>query len=237
MVIDPIRDEAGKLVGFAKVTRDITERMRVQHELKEIQDQLAASQKMEAIGQLTGGIAHDFNNLLMIVLGNLETAQRDAQRSPQPNADLNRTIASAMRGAQRAAALTSRLLAFSRRQPLDPKPIDVNKFLASAADFLQRSLGETIDVEVVGSAGLWQIEADPNHLESALVNLALKWPRCHTKRRQVDYRGHQHFRGRRILPRQRRALARPICSDLRQRQWKWHAARRSQSGLRAIFHH
>jgi CheY-like chemotaxis protein len=109
----------------------------------------------------------------MIVLGNLETAQRHAQRSPQPNVNLNRTIAGAMRGAQRAAALTSRLLAFSRRQALDPKPIDVNRFLASAADFLQRSLGETIDVEVVGAAGLWQIEADRSHLESALVNLAL----------------------------------------------------------------
>ena len=78
-----------------------------------------------------------------------------------------------MRGAQSAAALTSRLLAFSRRQPLDPKPLDVNKFLAGAAEFMQRSLGETVEVEAIGSAGLWQIEADPNHLELALVNLAI----------------------------------------------------------------
>ena len=88
-------------------------------------EQLLASQKMEAVGQLTGGIAHDFNNLLMIVLGNLESAQRQPRQMPAPN--LQRSIANAMRGAQRAAALTSRLLAFSRRQPLDPKPIDASK--------------------------------------------------------------------------------------------------------------
>jgi PAS domain S-box-containing protein len=171
VVIDAIRDERGELVGFAKVTRDITERAEAQRILTETQKQLAAAQKMEAVGQLSGGIAHDFNNLLMIVLGNLETAQRHSKSEPNPN--LQRAIASAIRGAQRAAALTSRLLAFSRRQPLDPKPLDVNKFLAGAADFLQRSLGETIEVEAVGAAGLWQIEADPNQLEAALVNLAI----------------------------------------------------------------
>jgi PAS domain S-box-containing protein len=173
VVIDPIRDSTGKLIGFAKVTRDMSERMAAQRALKESQEQLAAAQKMEAIGQLSGGIAHDFNNLLMIVLGNLETAQRQMRGSRDVNPNLERSIRNAMRGAQRAAALTSRLLAFSRRQPLDPKPLDVNKFLNGAADFLQRSLGETIDVEVVGGAGMWQIEADPNQLEAALVNLAI----------------------------------------------------------------
>jgi PAS domain S-box-containing protein len=171
VVIDAIRDERGDLIGFAKVTRDITERAEAQRILRETQHQLAAAQKMEAVGQLSGGIAHDFNNLLMIVLGNLETAQRHAKSEANPN--IQRAIASAMRGAQRASALTSRLLAFSRRQPLDPKPLDVNKFLAGAADFLQRSLGETIEVQAVGAAGLWQIEADPNQLEAALVNLAI----------------------------------------------------------------
>ena len=136
------------------------------------QEQLAASQKMEAVGQLSGGIAHDFNNLMMIVLGNLETVQRHAaQLSGATN--VQRAINNAMRGAQRAAALTSRLLAFSRRQPLDPKPLDVNKFLNGSVEFLQRSLGETIEIEAVGSAGLWTIEVDANHLESALVNLAI----------------------------------------------------------------
>jgi PAS domain S-box-containing protein len=172
-VIDAIRYDNGELVGFAKVTRDITERTEAQRQLKETQEQLAAAQKMEAVGQLSGGIAHDFNNLMMIVIGNLETAQRHAKHLSPAIPNIDRAIGSAMRGAQRAAALTSRLLAFSRRQPLDPKPLEVNKFLAGAAEFLQRSLGETVDVEVVGSAGVWQIEADPNHLESALVNLAI----------------------------------------------------------------
>jgi PAS domain S-box-containing protein len=173
VVIDPIRDEHGEVIGFAKITRDVTERMEAQRTLKETQEQLTASQKMDAIGQLSGGIAHDFNNLMMIVLGNVESAQRHTRAAGIANPNLDRSLANAMRGAQRASALTSRLLAFSRRQPLDPKPIEVNKFLGGAVEFLQRSLGETIEIEAVGSAGLWQIEADPNHLESALVNLAI----------------------------------------------------------------
>lgn len=172
VVIDRILDDAGDLVGFAKVTRDITERRETQMKLKEAQDQLAAAQKLEAIGQLSGGIAHDFNNLLMIVLGNLESAQRQV-RTLTKSANLQRVLANAVRGAQRAAALTSRLLAFSRRQALDPKPIDVNGFLNSSVEFLQRSLGERIEIRAVGAAGLWTVEVDPNHLESAIVNLAI----------------------------------------------------------------
>jgi len=172
VVIDTIKDDSGALIGFAKVTRDITERHAAQQKLKETQEQLAASQKMEAVGQLSGGIAHDFNNLMMIVLGNLENVQRHARQLPGAG-NLQRALNNAVRGAQRAAALTSRLLAFSRRQALDPKPIDVNKFLTGAADFLQRTLGETVEIEAVSAAGLWRIEADPNHLESALVNLAI----------------------------------------------------------------
>ena len=172
VVIDAIYDEARQLVGFAKVTRDITERVEAQRQLKETQDQLATSQKLEAIGQLSGGIAHDFNNLLMIVIGNLETAQRHL-RQGTAGANLQRVLSNAARGAQRAAALTSRLLAFSRRQALDPKPFNVNAFLTGIVEFLQRSLGEQVEIEAVGGAGLWQIEVDANQLESALVNLAI----------------------------------------------------------------
>jgi len=172
VIIDRIVDEAGEIVGFAKVTRDLTERKRAQDELKKVQEQLLASQKLEAIGQLSGGIAHDFNNLLMIVLGNVETAERAARQSAG-SGNLVRALAHAKRGAQRAAALTSRLLAFSRRQALDPKPINVNHFLSGLQEFLQRTLGERIEVQSVGSAGLWQIEADANHLESAIINLAI----------------------------------------------------------------
>ncbi|MBJ7404566.1 MAG: PAS domain S-box protein [Bradyrhizobium sp.] len=172
VIIDRIVGEAGEIIGFAKVTRDLTERKRAQDELKQVQEQLVASQKLEAVGQLSGGIAHDFNNLLMIVLGNIETAERNA-RQLAGTANLQRALSHAKRGAQRAAALTSRLLAFSRRQALDPKPINVNNFLSNVQDFLQRTLGERIEVETVGSAGLWQIEADANHLESAIINLAI----------------------------------------------------------------
>jgi PAS domain S-box-containing protein len=172
VVIDRITDEAGELVGFAKVTRDITERKQAQDELQRVQQQLVASQKLEAVGQLSGGIAHDFNNLLMIVLGNLETAERSS-RGLVNSMNLQRALANAKRGAQRAAALTSRLLAFSRRQALDPQPINLNNFLNGLQEFLQRTLGERIEVQTVGSAGLWSIEADANHLESAIINLGI----------------------------------------------------------------
>jgi PAS domain S-box-containing protein len=171
VVIDRITDESGAIIGFAKVTRDLTERKQAQDELQRVQEQLVASQKLEAVGQLSGGIAHDFNNLLMIVLGNLENAERNSRNVGGPN--LHRALANAKRGAQRAAALTSRLLAFSRRQALDPKPINLNGFLSGLQEFLQRTLGERIEVQTVGGAGLWQIEVDVNHLESTIVNLAI----------------------------------------------------------------
>ncbi|KRQ14755.1 hybrid sensor histidine kinase/response regulator [Bradyrhizobium manausense] len=171
VVIDRITDESGTIIGFAKVTRDLTDRKQAQDELHRVQEQLVASQKLEAVGQLSGGIAHDFNNLLMIVLGNLENAERNSRNVGAPN--LHRALANAKRGAQRAAALTSRLLAFSRRQALDPKPINLNGFLSGLQEFLQRTLGERIEVQTVGGAGLWQIEVDVNHLESTIVNLAI----------------------------------------------------------------
>jgi PAS domain S-box-containing protein len=173
VVIDPIRNDAGDLVGFAKVTRDITERMETQLILRDTKEQLAASQRMDAVGQLSGGIAHDFNNLLMIILGNLDTAQRGARSLGASAANLQRSIANAVRGAQRAAALTHRLLAFSRRQPLNPNVLDVNKYLPGVGEFLQRALGETIELEVAGAPGLWPIEVDLAQLEASLVNLAI----------------------------------------------------------------
>lgn len=153
MVIDRIEDDTGKAIRFAKVTRDITERREAQVRLEKVQAQLVASQKLEAVGQLSGGIAHDFNKLLMIVLGNLETAERHAVQLTGQSSLLC-ALAHAKRGAQRAAALTTRLLAFSRRQALDPKALDLTRFHHGHAGFFQRTLGEQIEVEVVGGTGL-----------------------------------------------------------------------------------
>jgi PAS domain S-box-containing protein len=168
--------------------REITERKRAQEALQQLnatleqqvaertdqlrrqEEALRQSQKMEAIGQLTGGVAHDFNNLLQVIIGNLDTLQRNL---PVESARLSRAAKNAMTGAQRAAALTQRLLAFSRRQPLEPKPIDVNVLVNGMSDMIHRTLGETISVETVAGAGLWRVEADPNELEAAILNLAV----------------------------------------------------------------
>jgi CheY-like chemotaxis protein len=125
---------------------------------------------MEAIGQLTGGVAHDFNNLLTVILGNMETLWRHL---PADEGRLRRAVDQATRGAQRAATLTQQLLAFSRRQPLNPKPTDVNRLVTGMSDLIRRTLNESIAIETVLGAGLWRIEVDPHQLESALINLAV----------------------------------------------------------------
>lgn len=173
VVISPIRNRAGELVGFAKITRDITERMEAQKALQRTQDQLAQAQKMEGIGQLTGGVAHDFNNLLTIIIGNLESVQRALPSAESGPERVGHSVAQAMRGAQRAASLTQRLLAFSRRQPLDPKPVDTGRLITGMSELLRRTLGEQIAIETVLAGGLWRIHADPNQLEIGILNLAV----------------------------------------------------------------
>jgi len=141
---------------------------------REAEDMLRHAQKMEAIGQLTGGVAHDFNNLLTIISGNLELAQRSLNLWSEATRErLTRSITNAARGAQRAATLTQRLLAFARRQPLDPRLTNVNQSIGGMSDFFRRTLGENIDLEIVGSAGLWQVEVDPNQMEAAILNLVV----------------------------------------------------------------
>ncbi|GFE86078.1 histidine kinase [Steroidobacter agaridevorans] len=163
VLIDPIHGPDGHVIGYAKITRDMTER-------RLMQEQLNQAQKMEAIGQLTGGVAHDFNNLLTVILGNLDIVQR---RSPADDERLQRAIEHATRGAERAAALTHQLLAFARRQPLNPKPTGVNQLVTTLLELIRRTLPEAITVQSRLSAGVGQVSVDPNQMESALLNLAV----------------------------------------------------------------
>ena len=170
-VIDAIRDDDGRLIGFAKITRDLTERRQAQLELDGSREQLVQSQKMEAIGQLTGGIAHDFNNMLTGISGSLEL-MRTRLAQGRFN-DFERYIAAAQGAASRAAALTHRLLAFARRQTLDPKSVDANKLIGSLEDMVRRTVGPATHIETVLAIGLWPTLCDPNQLENALLNLCI----------------------------------------------------------------
>jgi PAS domain S-box-containing protein len=186
-----IFDDNGRCHRVIGTAVDITARKRTEQILKEInntlelrveqevarrgeaEDALRQAQKMEAVGQLTGGIAHDFNNLLTVVTGNIDMAGRALEAAGVADARARRALDNAMKGAERAASLTQRLLAFSRRQPLAPKALDVDKLVSGMSDMLNRALGETVQLEVVTSPGLWRTEADPHQLESAILNLAV----------------------------------------------------------------
>jgi PAS domain S-box-containing protein len=170
VIIDPIRDSLGRLIGYAKVTRDLTERREAQRVLEEARERTIQSQKMEAVGQLTGGIAHDFNNLLAVVLGSLELLQR---RVPAGQPQLTRLVDNATRAAQRGAALTQRMLAFARRQELNLKPVDVPALVRGMSELLERSLGPSVLIETRFPLSLSRVTADPNQLEMAVLNLVV----------------------------------------------------------------
>jgi PAS domain S-box-containing protein len=186
---ETVRDVEGGGVRHVGVIYDVTEskrvedalrqlndtlEQRVEHEIAErlhIEEALRQAQKMEAVGQLTGGIAHDFNNLLTVILGNVDMARKRLGNSGDER--IERALASAHKGAERASALTQRLLAFSRRQPLAPKQIAVARLLQGMVELISRSLGETIVVKTDTTANLWMVEVDPNQLENAILNLAV----------------------------------------------------------------
>ncbi|MGC2199715.1 MAG: response regulator, partial [Stellaceae bacterium] len=168
VVVDAIRDDHGEIIGFVKITRDVTERHEAQRALENARDRMLQAQKMEAIGQLTGGIAHDFNNLLAAILGSLELLQR---RVPRELPQLMRLVDNAVRGAQRGAALTQRMLAFARRQELNLEPVDIPALVRGMTELLERSIGPTITIETRFPLGLSRVTADPNQLEMALLNL------------------------------------------------------------------
>ena len=170
VVIDPIRNDDGTLLGFAKITRDITERKNAELALEKTRHALVQAQKMEAIGHLTGGVAHDFNNLLMAIQGSLEMAKR---RLSDNDALLTRFLDNALEGAQRGAALTQRMLAFARRQELKPEPLDLPAVVFGMTNLLQSSLGPSVQIETRFPLQLPKALADPNQLELAILNLAV----------------------------------------------------------------
>ena len=168
VVLDAIKDEDGKLIGFAKITRDMTEKREAQLRLEESREQLFRSQKMEALGQLTGGLAHDFNNLLTAMLGACELGLRNIN-----DPDKVKRMLEGVRGsAQRGASLTKQLLAFARAQPLEIKQIDLRQFFSDVTTLLRPSLRSDIDVVTEISDQLWPVDADAGALELALLNLA-----------------------------------------------------------------
>ncbi len=169
VVIDAIRDETGELIGFAKITRDVTEKVEAQKALSRTREELFQAQKMEAIGQLTGGIAHDFNNLLMAIMGSLEILRKRMPADPT----LIPLLDNAVQGAERGAALTQRMLAFSRRQELNMKPVDVPSLIDGMNDFLERSLGSSLRIETALPAGLPKVLTDYVQLETAVLNLVV----------------------------------------------------------------
>lgn len=169
VIIDPIRNDAGDIIAFAKVTRDITERLQAQLSLAAAQQAFFQSQKMEAIGQLTGGVAHDFNNLLAAIMGGLELLKKRHNDDPKSR----QLIEQSEQGAKRGVALTQRMLAFARRQELKPEPVDVPELIEGISELLKRTIGPTFVLELDLPDGLPPAQTDPNQLELAILNLAV----------------------------------------------------------------
>jgi PAS domain S-box-containing protein len=169
VVIDSIRGDDGELLGFAKITRDITERKQAQEALDRTREALFQSQKMDAVGQLTGGVAHDFNNLLMAILGSLELLRKRLPDDPR----LLRLVDNAMMGAQRGATLTQRMLSFARRQQMDVRPLDLQALVREMTDLLQSTIGTAAEIQTQFPASPTLVVADTNQLELALLNLCV----------------------------------------------------------------
>src|ERR1700712_2151554 len=167
VVIDPIRNWEGTLLGYAKVTRDLTERRESQLALETAQEAFFQSQKMEAIGQLTGGVAHDFNNLLSAIIGSLDLAERRGANG----GDISKFLHNARLAAERGAALTQRMLAFARKQELKISAVDLEASVTSMADLFARTLGTRIHVKTRFPKALAPVHADAAQLELALLNL------------------------------------------------------------------
>jgi PAS domain S-box-containing protein len=170
VVIDAIHDSDGTLIGYGKITRDVTEKREAILALDQTRDQLAQAQKMETIGQLTGGVAHDFNNLLAAIISSLRLLQKRLPNEPQSN----RLVENALNAAERGASLTQRLLTFARRQDLKPEIVDVSKLIGDMTELLSRSIGpSSVAIEITSSGGPTTARIDPTQLELAVFNLAI----------------------------------------------------------------
>jgi PAS domain S-box-containing protein len=169
VIIDAIRDDHGRLLGFAKITRDLTERREAQRALEQTREAFFQAQKIEAVGQLTGGVAHDFNNLLMAILGSLELVRKRVPEDPR----VTRLIDNAYQAAQRGASLTQRMLAFARRQELKLDAVHIPDLVRGMADLLDRSLGPTITIDTRFPLSISPVLADANQLELAILNLSM----------------------------------------------------------------
>uniref|UniRef100_UPI0035CC2C89 hybrid sensor histidine kinase/response regulator n=1 Tax=uncultured Sphingomonas sp. TaxID=158754 RepID=UPI0035CC2C89 len=170
VLIDPIYNEAGEHVGFAKITRDISAKIRAEDELRQTQAALLQSQKLQALGELAGGIAHDFNNLMTVISGSADFLVRQPDLSAEKR---NRYLHVMLETAERATSLTSQLLAFARRQPLEPEVVDLSVRMDAMGEMLQRTLGGQYDLWLELSPALWRVEIDPTGLETALLNAVL----------------------------------------------------------------
>jgi PAS domain S-box-containing protein len=168
VIIDPIYED-GALVGFAKITRDITERRNTQIKLDAMQTQLAESQKFDALGQLTGGVAHDFNNLLMIISGSLHVLKRGTT----DDAKLQRAISAIETATKRGAALTGQLLSFARRQSVNPQAIDFADRITAIREVLDAGVGSSVRLALDIDRDVWPIRTDASELETALLNLVI----------------------------------------------------------------
>jgi len=168
VIIDPIR-ENGKLIGFAKITRDITERREAELKLEQVQKQLAESQKLDALGQLTGGVAHDFNNLLMIISGSIHTLKKGIGS----DAKLQRAVSAIEAAAKRGAALTSQLLTFARRQSVNPQVVNLAARIDAVRDVLDTGVGGAVRLEFDVDRSIWPVMVDVAELETALINLVI----------------------------------------------------------------
>src|SRR5579859_1626547 len=165
----PLRDRKGRPIGAFQYSRDVTQRVRASERLREAQEAIQRAQKMEALGQLTGGVAHDFNNLLQVIGGNLQLLKRETAGDERAERRIDFALAAAGRGAK----LASQLLAFGRRQPLEPRVVNLGRFQIGMDDMLRRALGAEIELETVVSGGLWNTFVDPGQIENAILNLAI----------------------------------------------------------------